>query len=435
MPVANRQHDFKGDEPIFDSDSSPGLARPLGLPPSLKPLDFGHGLFHDRRPKHSRRKGSFDHAQRPSISAPKSFRRLDYTDGQRTSLIPLRLGPVVLSESPPPARGPPMTVTENVVSRTRNRSDSTQVLLWDTERESYRAQRDTPFQRCQQRSSTTAVTPSTQPSLENEQSHTSPALDQLSARAPITARTSSSSLRRQAIEASATSSQRSSNERSRLKRKRSQQSMRRTYAESGELDVDKEVLELNTIVEERRNDAARARTPEHHIPAVAPALQLQARSETLNDIGSIFARPLTAREPARLRIFDSPEKPARPSTSRRASRTSSRVSGWLSGLLPTASASGQIQEPFYKCVPPAQPRPHSQASLCISTTELGSPSLTAASSPTSKGHSRSLTAESRLTPLSPQSTIYSHELTDFRKEADEHWPILTITPSQVGLAL
>ncbi|KAK5118696.1 hypothetical protein LTR85_007902 [Meristemomyces frigidus] len=436
MPTAPYAHVFKGDEPIFELEASPTSSGPTQHPPSLNPLDLGQGLLQDRRPNRGRRKSSFGHAKRPSISAPNSFRRVEYTDGQRASLIPLRLGPVVLSESPPPERSPPMTVTETIASRTRNRSDSTQDLLSDTKRESYRAQRDTPFQRCQQRGSTTIESPSSPSGNESDPPYAPPALDQSPMRAPLTIRTSSNSLRRQAMETSATSAlQRLSNERTRLKRKRSLQSMRKPYAESGDMNVDKEILELNTIVEERRTDAARSRALEHHIPAVAPALQLHTRSETLNDIGSIFARPLTAREPARLHVFDSPEKPARPFTSRAASRTSSRVSGWLSGLLPTASVPAGIQEPFYKCVPPARPRAHSQASLCTSVTELESPSLTAASSPTSKGHSRSLTAESRLTPLSPQSAIYSHELPDVRKDAEEHWPIVTARPSQVGLAI
>lgn len=430
--VAHRQT-FNVDKPMAGFDSSRTGIGPAELPPSIQPLDLGHSLIHDRRPNRGRRKSSFGRGSRPSISAPNSFRRIEYTDGQRASLVPLRLGPVVLSESPP-QRNSPMTVGDTIATRNRNRSDSTQHLLSDARRESYRAQRDTPYERCQRPSSTTMVTSSDSCALGNARVEPSVARDQSPTTAALTTRTSSSSLRRQALEASATSaSQRSSNEHSRLKRKRSLQSMRKPYAESGELDVDKEILELNTIVEERRVDAARSRTPDHHVPAVAPTLQLRARSETLNDIGSIFARPVTARQPARLHIFDSPEKPTRPFMSRATSCTSSRVSGWLSGILPTASTPAQSQEPFYKCVPHGRTRAHSDASLCTSLMDLDSPSLTAASSPTSKSHSRSLTAESRLTPLSPESMLYSHELPDLRKGPEQHWPI--VTPSQVGLAI
>lgn len=409
-------------------------------PPSLKPLQLGESSLLGRS-YHGRRKSSFGHSKRPSISAPNSFRRLEHTEGQRASLVPLRLAPVVLSESPTSPHRLPMTVTETVASQTRKRSDSTQELLSNVNRESYRNQRDTPFQRCQQRSSAVIVPQPTQPSqtIPSPTTASSPTQRQPGIQVPISTQSSSSSLRKQAMETSASSvSNRPSLERHRLKRKPSLQSIRKPHAESGDLDVDKEVLELNTIVEERRAEIARSNSPEQHIAAVAPSLQLRARSETLNDIGSAFARPFTAREPARFSdIFDTPEKPKRPSTSRATSRSSSRVSGWLSSLMPTTSAPAPSQEPFYKCVPLARQRAHSEASLCIScsVTELESPSLTAASSPTSKGHSRSLTAESRLSPLSPPSTIYGHDLPDHMKEAEANWPIVAAPPSQVGLAI
>ncbi|TKA78918.1 hypothetical protein B0A55_03913 [Friedmanniomyces simplex] len=244
-----------------------------------------------------------------------------------------------------------------------------------------------------------------------------------------------------------------SSERITLKRKRSLQNVRKSCAEHGEAKVEKEVLELNTIVEERRTDPPRPQgLPPQHVAAVAPTMEVRARKETLNDIGSALARPFTARESSHMNtIFDSPDKPRRPSTS----RASSRVPGWLSGLLPTLSTATppapnpHQPEPFYKCVPPSmastrRPRPASPASPRSSLTSdpddaLNAPSLTAASSPTTKGHSRSLTAESRLTPLSPPSMIYGQEMppeeATCRKgsAAGEHW-LGGISESQVGLA-
>jgi hypothetical protein len=68
-------------------------------------------------------------------------------------------------------------------------------------------------------------------------------------------------------------------------------------------------------------------------------------------------------------------------------------------------------------------------------TELDSPSLTAASSPTTKGHSRSHTGESRITPVSPATTFRGHGYTDEKKLRDDMWPTVMTPTSHVGLAL
>ena len=72
---------------------------------------------------------------------------------------------------------------------------------------------------------------------------------------------------------------------------------------SKEDTVEVAIRELNTIVEERRLSAlirARSGTTSGlqstaHIPAVAPNMKLHARSETLNDIGSAFRIPMSAK--------------------------------------------------------------------------------------------------------------------------------------------
>ena len=319
-------------------------------------------------------------------------------------------------------------------AHTHKRSDSTQGLLLQSKRESYRSHRDTPFQRCQQLSSTALSTKTSASSLDSSHQHStqhSPAVEQLPYRPPISRGSSSSSLRKQAQETRAPSA-----ERNRLTRKRSLQSVRKSSTDVGDGTVDREILELNTIVEERRAELPRPQSPPtQHIAAIAPTMAMRARSETLDAIGSALARPLTARDATHIaEVFDPPPKRARPSTA----RTSTRVSGWLSGLLPAISTTTQsaAQEPFYQCKLPALRRTHSEASIRTSTasvTELDSPSLTAASSPTTKGHSRSLTAESRLTPISPPSTVYDYEMNENKKDAEEHWPLST-SRSQVGLA-
>ena len=72
-------------------------------------------------------------------------------------------------------------------------------------------------------------------------------------------------------------------------------------------DVDEAIRELNTIVEERRAEAYRSTnqspallrrpppSPSHHVPAIAPALRMHVRSETLSDIGSAFSAPLASK--------------------------------------------------------------------------------------------------------------------------------------------
>ena len=195
---------------------------------------------------------------------------------------------------------------------------------------------------------------------------------------------SSGSLRRNGTERSISSgTSRPSSERQRPKRKRSFQSVRRTWGDDDE-DVEKEIVELNTIVEERR-EIARESTPEHHVAAVAPSMQIRARSETLDAIGSALSRPITSRNDQRPSTsFDNaPDWDVRRSIST-TTRVSTRVSGWLSGVFPSASTSYlPTGEPFYKCQPPPRPlqRSYSESSMASALTETDSPSLTAASSP------------------------------------------------------
>ena len=438
---------FKADEPVdLIADESRHQSGVPERPPSLKPLELGESSLLGRFSYHGRQKSFQDHNKRPSISAPYSFRRLDYYDAQKQSLVPLRLGPVVLRESAiPPEMTTPAPPTGAVYTHVHQRSDSTQNLLdGETRFQSYWAKRESPFQRCQQRTSMTWPFPS-QPSTEETDSRGAPVEQPAPTRPPISTRSSSSSLRRHNGENSAFPiTPRSSSERLHTKRKRSQPSLRKHYAESGDMEIDKEILELNTIVEERKAETARENSPNQHVPAIAPSMQVRARSETLDAICSALSRPYSARDFHQAELdagctnMDIPVRPRLRRSNSTTSWASSRVSGWLSGIFTPSQVRGD--EPFYKCQPPPGPlqRSHSEASICTLITEVDSPSLTAASSPTSKGHSRNHTGESRVTPLSP-ATPYGglHYYTDSRelKVAEEQWPVVMTPTSQVGIAL
>ncbi|GIZ37124.1 hypothetical protein CKM354_000058300 [Cercospora kikuchii] len=421
--------------------------RPISeRPPSLKPLDFGEMSLMGRMALHGRRKSSTNllwSPKRISIGPPKDFRKLDMTEKQRRSLKPLQLEPVVL-------KGHEAGVASDGVKLAQNTIPSDAVDA--TTRDSYREARDTPWQRCQLMSSTAHRDPSPpRPQPESAQPQDG-AKKQNTSRPPLSTRSSSSSiksLRRQAIETSTSgtpsSMSRPSVERLRLHRKRSNQSNRMSSADSR--DLDQEILELNTIVEERRAESGRGPSHEDlHVPAVAPAMGLRARSETLSDIGSAFSRPLRLETncqavPEAVSPFKSPVKSrlSRPFTNMPdpnltvqevgvVRRPSSRVTGWLSNILSsnTASAETTTPQPFYS----VRRRTVSESSMVSTVTELESPCLSASSSPISKGHSRERSL------VSPPSTACTSEfdVKSTRRKSPGQW-VHVQNPSQVGLAL
>ncbi|KAK5734266.1 hypothetical protein LTR17_009097 [Elasticomyces elasticus] len=432
LPKALTLHNIMTPGPDFASsltthDSS--RARPIP-DQSIRPLELVDGLSRD--PSGTKQEHYSPYRRHEVIGAPRTLRRAEYLEGQRASLVPLRLGPVILASTPHTVADPMPRLPQTVVAHTHRRTDSTQALLSQSKRDSFSIQRETPFQRCPQLGTTYLSSKASASSLasSNSASCTASSPVEQHSRPLISRGTSSTSLRRQALE-----TRTSSTDGTRLKRKRSTQNVRSAYTQFGDSRLDQEVLELNTIVEERKSEQTRPQTPlAQHIAAVAPTMWVPVRSQTLDDIGSTLARPLASRQELHFEdIFDSPQKPPRPS-----SRAASRVSGWLSNLLPTmtTSAPATVQEPFYKCVPPVQQRAYSTASIrssVASELDMSEPSLTAASSPTTKGHSRSLTAESRVTPISPQSTVYDHDASDLKRMVEGNWPV-EISKSQVGLA-
>lgn len=426
---------FKSDEPTVDGTRHTYVGSQQ--PPSLSPLDFGDKPLLGNWPYQRSPKLSPSHVQRPSIGAPQPFRHLDHTDAQRKGLIPLRLGPVVLRESPiTPSDGP--ALPDSILNRDRGRSDSMEDLLADDVRpRSYRENRDSPFQRCQQQSAAVRA-----PSLQQVQPVKDEEIAAVEVPTPVrpslSSKSSSGSLHRPEAETPSPSIRpRTSSERTRLKPKHSFPLVWKTGSDR----LEQEILELNTIVEERRAEAGREKTEGQHVPAVAPSMQVRARSETLNSIGSALSRPLATPNTGRkAEVYNAtvPERLQLRRSTSLSSCASSSLSGWLSENQPSSSP-GQLPngEPFYQCQLPRQPRrTHSEASTNTSLTGLESPSLTVASSPTSQGHSRNLTDDSRMTtPLSPSILgDGGHGKGTGKTEKKNRWPFATMQPTEVGLA-
>lgn len=383
-----------------------------------------------------------------TIGRPTDFRRLEFTEKQRRSLIPLQLSPVVLRGERPGDNDSPHRSTSSL-----NFED-----MLDSPRDSYRASRGSPFLRCQQlTSSSPGLTVNPHGQIVGTPTEQKPSHPLLSTRSSSS---SMQSLRRPAIETRASAgsiSSRNSFERGRVKRKRSGL---RGSRDSTDLDLDREILELNTIVEERRAEATQSQSSNNqHVPAVAPRMPVRARSETLSDIGSAFSRPLLSVTTSSLELSDansqlaaqtmSPATPvksrlSRPftsmpdpiveqSTPRHVRRPSSRITGWLSNLLSssnTASHHDTTQdEATQRCAV-------SETSFCTTVSEMDSPTLTSSSPISKTSHSRSLTAESRMTPISPPSTVDEHIEPLYKYRVADRWPaIAQHHPSQVGVAL
>jgi hypothetical protein len=183
----------------------------------------------------------------------------------------------------------------------------------------------------------------------------------------------------------------------RPQRKRSDRS-KNSFGNPGDSDVEKEVLELNTIVEERRAEGNRLRSRDgRHIPAVAPSMQVGVRSETLNDIGSALSRPLAVQHLTPGYADDElGGKEHQPKTS--------RVSGWLSDVTTSTKPDTDDNEPFYKYS--ADTKHERNVSLNSPGTAVDSALYTLDSSPTiSKRYSRSL----MVTPLTPVDDGGDHD--------------------------
>ena len=301
----------------------------------------------------------------------------------RQTLVPIQLGPVVLRDpfdTTDDDMKLPSVQRDNKSKRQHQRSESTQELLGNASRPSYFDNRETPYQRCGRESAETLTL-----RLQSQES--------IASKPTASTQSLSSSFKTHTRDGSNSSSLMTLTERprtgSRLQRKRSNQS-KSSFGNPGDSDVEKEVLELNTIVEERRAEGNRVRSRDNnHVRAVAPSMQVGARSQTLNDIGSALSRPLTVHHiNSNEAVVELDGKELRP--------RSSRVSGWLSSVTTSTKAGANDAEPFYKCDPDTT-HEHN-FSVNSSGTALDSVVYTLESSPTtSKRYSRSL----MITPLTP----------------------------------
>jgi hypothetical protein len=414
-----------GDEFVRPQDRVRPASASVSISKSLD-LDGSSLLSRNHHSWHSRSKTLGIHGKRPSIGQPTNFRHLDYTEPQRRSLVPLKLSPVTLGPSPHshhalqpsnleqfPYTGP------SHVQRDIWVPDSPHSFLPPTRQTLAASGPDFPSMRhtflegfkppklpISSYSSSSSIRSLRQQAIDNHSSV-------VSRPNSIVTQSSASSLR---------SSRRLLPETSntplptrtlpRLHKKRSSQSARKSTAEEFDLEIDREILELNTIVEERRAEAARAQLQDDkHIPAVAPRLAGRARSETLNDIGSALSRPLLAGSlPVSMtnrlsRPFTSvPEPYERPMSSQSDPRSSSRISGWLHNVLPSPSAASEPSGTTTAAATNHQ-RMASDMSLLTTGSSANSPSLTNASSSHTNGHSRTHTADYRFPPLSPLMLI------------------------------
>jgi hypothetical protein len=298
--------------------------------------------------------------------------------------VPIQLGPVILRDASEIPRDDTSTLPSGSGdSRSKHRherSESTQNLLSNASRPSYFDNRETSHQKYGRHSTETLTL-----HLHSE--------GNVAPRATTSMHSLSSSYRQHSRDISTSSSLLTLTERpktgARLQRKRSNQS-KSSFGNPGDSDVEKEVLELNTIVEERRAEGNRVLSRDsRHIPAVAPSMHVGVRSETLNDIGSVLSRPLAVYHPTTGEANIGPE-------GREHHPRTSRVSGWLSNVTTSAKPDADNNEPFYKCY--ADTTHERNISMNSSATAVDSGPHTLDSSPTtSKRYSRSL----MITPLTP----------------------------------
>lgn len=291
------------------------------------------------------------------------------------SLVPLPLGPIVLrdpSELTQTQTQPDTTASARTRDRRwHRRSESTQDLLDRSTHQPYFETRESPYQRCSRRSTETLAMRSI-PSDHTRHplpTQPSPTISIIPNERPRTG--------------------------ARLQCKRSNHS-HISHSNADDSDVEKEILELNTIVEERRAETNKANPNHSHIPAVAPSMQIRARSETLNDIGSALSRPLATHNDSRnAEREDEDAGQLTPRTSK------TLISGWLSNVATstppppstTHAQTASVNEPFHNDATAT-----SQHARAPSTSSSATPSYTLESSPTvSKRYSRSL----MITPISP----------------------------------
>lgn len=297
-------------------------------------------------------------------TSPPRRARLNRSESvQKKGLIPLPLGPVVLREPNDTAYTTNQsTDSREALNATRRQqgSDSTQDLLVNAYFPPCRETRETPYQRCGRQSAETLAKRASPTDTITHAHAPSPSVRLFPAKANASSPSLSTSLMQHARDLSNSSSQstlvdqRSTRNTPRLQRKRSNQS-KGSFGTVEDSDVEKEVLELNTIVEERRAENNRNRSPTGHVPAVAPLMQVRARSQTLTDIGSALSRPLAASQND-LRVLESSRKESG-DVGPQSSKSNSRVPGWLSSFTSNTTTKTRTTEQTTSYDQPSHRRP------------------------------------------------------------------------------
>lgn len=248
----------------FDYDD---CVRPLASrPPSLAPLYFGDTSWFSGIPAISERSmRSNSSIKRLTIGPSTAFRRLECTERQRRSLIPLQLEPVTLKDS---VDAQSSLGLECPVDNTLGQQDHSHCTSLRTYgQDSHGA-------------------PSLESAVPIASKSLQPVQERQYKRPVLSSRSSSSSLR--SLRTSSSSSLHQSIDWNRISRKR--HSIRKPSSEIADSAVEQEILELNTIVEELKAVSSRS-SDGQYVSAVAPLMSIMARPETLNDIGSAFSRP------------------------------------------------------------------------------------------------------------------------------------------------
>jgi hypothetical protein len=351
----------------FDRDTSSRCDSRQSDPVSSLPRSF-HFDPDYLLPQHATKDTDTPGSQRPlsptyNPTSPNHQVRLKRSEStQKKGLIPLPLGPVVLRDPSEPASPTNQTpVSRDALSATHRHqeSDSTQNLLGNASLPPYQENRETPYQTSgRQSTETKAKRMSPTDSLTQGQAP-SPAVRLCASKSNGPSPSLSSSLLQHSRDRSNSSShsplvdQRSSRNTPRLQRKRSNQSKGSLGNTEEDSEVEKEILELNTIVEERRAASNKNRSPTGHVAAVAPWMEVRARSQTLTDIGSALSRPLAA----------SSQTDKKEEGGEQSSKLSSKVPGWLSSVTPTTNT------PTKSATPNANTTRPSTATTQIRTTE------------------------------------------------------------------
>jgi hypothetical protein len=331
----------------FDRDTSSRCDSRQSDPVSSLPRSF-HFDPDYLLPQHAAKDTDDLGSQRPQSptynpTSPTRQVRLNRSESiQKKGLIPLSLGPVVLRDPSEPASPTNQTaVIRGVLSATHRHqgSDSTQNLLGNASLPPYQENRETPYQRCGRQSTDTKAKRVSPPDSLTHGEAPSPAVRLFPAKAnvPSTSLLQHSRDRSNSSSHSTLVDQRSARNTPRLQRKRSNQSKSSFGNTEEDSEVEKEILELNTIVEERRAENNKNRSPTGHVPAVAPSMEVRARSQTLTDIGSALSRPLAASQ-----IEPRVESDKRADIEGQSSKPGSRVPGWLSSVDPTTTTNSAM---------------------------------------------------------------------------------------------